>query len=280
MNANGNGNGKPRGNGSAHDSTPAPGGNGHGGNGTNGNGHADPRAEPGTAGTTAPGTHSDAPGAPEPSAIIPAAPNAPQNAADAGGGPAKPDPAGIVARDPVPVIFADGTKLLVPPPPPGETLPTNHRKMNGGKFRKGHKRGGRPRKDLDENLVMNMAVSGCTYTEIARATGVDPETIARRYASQIDMKRAEYAWQIRERQNFEAVINGNPTMLIWLGKNVLGQKDRTEVSAPGGGAAFVVNIANVNYDRFASEFASVAENAAGQHGPGGNGRGDALANGD
>jgi hypothetical protein len=225
----------------------------------NGNGHAGGNGHlPGPAGTpgNAPGNGSAASGGPGTPGNASAGGNVPQNASDASA---------------VPPLFSD-----VPKCPPGMKPP----KANpaGGRFRTGRKPG-RPRKPIDENVVLNMAAAGCTYPEIARACGVDPETIARRFADEIAKKRAEYAWTIRDRQNREAVMEGNPTMLIWLGKNVLGQKDRAELTGPNGGAAINVNILNVNYEEFARTFAQLANASAPGDEPGGNRGGDVVADG-
>jgi hypothetical protein len=36
------------------------------------------------------------------------------------------------------------------------------------------------------------------------------------------------------RKQFEAAMNGNTTILIWLGKQYLGQRDKREMSGPDG----------------------------------------------
>lgn len=44
------------------------------------------------------------------------------------------------------------------------------------------------------------------------------------------------------RMQFSAAERGNVTMLIWLGKQLLGQSDRQEISGPAGGAIEVEQI--------------------------------------
>lgn len=38
------------------------------------------------------------------------------------------------------------------------------------------------------------------------------------------------------RKQVEEALKGNPTMLVWLGKQMLGQVDKQEISGPNGGA--------------------------------------------
>lgn len=67
---------------------------------------------------------------------------------------------------------------------------------------------------------------GCTLNEIAHITGVSPDTLARRFADAIKKGRAQVAMSLRRKQIELALKgNGNATMLIWLGKQLLGQRD-------------------------------------------------------
>jgi hypothetical protein len=42
------------------------------------------------------------------------------------------------------------------------------------------------------------------------------------------------------RKQFELAMAGNPTMLVWLGKQYLGQHDKLGISAPDGGPVKLV----------------------------------------
>ena len=40
------------------------------------------------------------------------------------------------------------------------------------------------------------------------------------------------------RKQFETALAGNVTMMVWLGKQYLGQKDKTEITGENGGSLF------------------------------------------
>lgn len=48
------------------------------------------------------------------------------------------------------------------------------------------------------------------------------------------------------RRQFEAAEEGNPTMLVWLGKQYLGQRDHKDISGPNGGPIPTVDLTNVS----------------------------------
>lgn len=85
---------------------------------------------------------------------------------------------------------------------------------------------------IDENLVADMALSGCPNTEIAALLGCDEGTIRKRFSDLLVKKRAERCWILRKKQ-IELAEAGNPTMLIWLGKNILNQRDSQDVQHEG-----------------------------------------------
>lgn len=66
---------------------------------------------------------------------------------------------------------------------------------------------------------------------------VDESTLTRRYAQVIKKGREQGTMSLKRKQ-YELAMNGNPTMLIWLGKIMLGQRDykAIEISGPDGGA--------------------------------------------
>lgn len=74
----------------------------------------------------------------------------------------------------------------------------------------------------------------CTAEECAAALGCSEDTIDRRLKEEGEFGFAEYrkkhltAGKISlRRAQFKAALKGNPTMLIWLGKQYLDQTDRT-----------------------------------------------------
>jgi hypothetical protein len=85
----------------------------------------------------------------------------------------------------------------------------------------------RPFKKLDLGLVESLAEIHCTIPEIAHILGVSTDTLHRRAQKSIDRGKARGKESLRRLQ-WKAAQKGNATILIWLGKNVLGQRDRFE----------------------------------------------------
>jgi len=88
----------------------------------------------------------------------------------------------------------------------------------------------RPKIEIDEAIVKRLAMRFCPKTEIAAVVGVSIDTLDRRFADQIPLWREEGKADLRSKQ-WKAAAKGSNTMLIWLGKQYLGQKDQlaTEV---------------------------------------------------
>lgn len=83
---------------------------------------------------------------------------------------------------------------------------------------------GRPRIEVNEELIYSLARIFCTQEEISTITGVSVDTLHRNYADVIKKGNDNGRMSLRRKQ-FQSAIAGNTTMLIWLGKNLLGQKD-------------------------------------------------------
>jgi hypothetical protein len=92
---------------------------------------------------------------------------------------------------------------------------------------------GRPRKKVDIEQVQKLASLGCTTLEIAYVVGCSADTLDRRFAGELAKGRAEGKTTLRRRQ-WEAAMSGNTAMMIFLGKNMLGQADRADVTTAGG----------------------------------------------
>lgn len=85
----------------------------------------------------------------------------------------------------------------------------------------------RPKKVIDENLVEKLAKVGCSNESIAIQAGCSVDTLTRRYAELLRKSREGLKTQLRIWQ-LEAAKKGNVAMLIWLGKQMLGQTDKIE----------------------------------------------------
>jgi hypothetical protein len=83
----------------------------------------------------------------------------------------------------------------------------------------------RPKIDIDPEGVFKLAQLGCSTKEIASYFDVSDDTINRNYAAEMDKGRDELRIGLRKLQ-LKAANNGNIAMLIWLGKQLLGQQDK------------------------------------------------------
>jgi AraC-like DNA-binding protein len=87
----------------------------------------------------------------------------------------------------------------------------------------------RPRKSLklDEEQVQQLASLGHSDAIIAVLAGVSENTLLRRFGAYLKLGRAQLHQQIRTLQ-LQRARDGSDTMLIWLGKCVLGQREHIE----------------------------------------------------
>lgn len=94
----------------------------------------------------------------------------------------------------------------------------------------------RPRKEIDQGQFEKLCALQCTETEICDWFDVTDKTLnswCRRIYKQsfsevYAKKRGSGKISIRRAQWKLAVEKLNPTMLIWLGRNYLGQRDQPE----------------------------------------------------
>jgi hypothetical protein len=82
------------------------------------------------------------------------------------------------------------------------------------------------RKDIDAELIRKLAGIQCTHAEIAQVVGCSESHIDKKYGPQISDWREAGKASLRRKQ-WEKAMDGNITMLIWLGKQYLDQSDRT-----------------------------------------------------
>ena len=88
----------------------------------------------------------------------------------------------------------------------------------------GKKKVGRPRIEIDEELLFKLATIHCTMKEMVDILGVSEDTLKNNFSGIIDKGKAEGKTRLRRKQ-MEVALEGNPTMLIFLGKAMLGQSD-------------------------------------------------------
>ncbi len=88
----------------------------------------------------------------------------------------------------------------------------------------------RPKKyNIDTEEVFKLAKYGCSNVEIADFYGCDESLIRKSYSEYITKGRASGKTRLRQLQ-WDSAEAGNVTMQIFLGKNILGQKDRHETA--------------------------------------------------
>jgi len=83
---------------------------------------------------------------------------------------------------------------------------------------------------IDHKVVEAMAIVGATNCEIADFLGLSESVIRRRCADLLTKARADLKTRLRRAQ-ITAALGGNPAMLIWLGKQMLGQQERSVIDA-------------------------------------------------
>lgn len=112
--------------------------------------------------------------------------------------------------------------------------------------------GGRPRKEIDFTQLDKLIGIQCNEVECAAYFGMSVDILAERIKEEAGQSFPEYFKQkagsgkisLRRAQMRLALGDSkhppNPTMLIWLGKQHLGQKDKQEVEATGSGLVITV----------------------------------------
>lgn len=91
---------------------------------------------------------------------------------------------------------------------------------------------GRPPLEIDESLIEKLSQIHCTQQEIALVVGCSVDTLQRRFTEVMERGRAHGKASLRRAQ-WKLVEKGNASMAIWLGKNILGQKDKSEEEIRG-----------------------------------------------
>lgn len=94
---------------------------------------------------------------------------------------------------------------------------------------------GRPKANIDWEKVKKLLIAGCSGAEIAANFGLNQHTIYERCVTDNGMTFSDYSNQyykkgeslLREVQ-FDKALSGDNTMLVWLGKNRLKQKEKED----------------------------------------------------
>ena len=98
------------------------------------------------------------------------------------------------------------------------------------------KKKGRPLVDIDWDKVDSMCKIQCTGDEIASVLNIHYDTLHNACKREKGMNFSDYLPQKAlagkaslRRTQWKTATGGNPTMQIWLGKNMLGQTDKHEI---------------------------------------------------
>ena len=93
---------------------------------------------------------------------------------------------------------------------------------------------GRDKKIIPPRDVERLAQMGCKDSEIADWFGIDENTLRYNFSVELLKGKLHLNQSLRQAQ-IRLAFSGNATMLIWLGKNVLGQSEspiNNEANAP------------------------------------------------
>ncbi len=112
---------------------------------------------------------------------------------------------------------------------------------------------GRPLKEIDWKIVDHKLRAGCSGTTIAALFGIHADTLYERILKEFGLSFSAYSQQkrmegddcIKTTQYEEAVIEKNTTLLIWLGKVRLEQKEHPEVVSTPNDAKLDVLLSDV-----------------------------------
>lgn len=87
--------------------------------------------------------------------------------------------------------------------------------------------------NVDPTRVTELAANGMIQREIAVILKCSTDTIQRHFAKEYEDGRELCNSKLRSKQ-VELALAGNTTLLIWLGKQRLGQSEKVEHSGSGG----------------------------------------------
>lgn len=93
---------------------------------------------------------------------------------------------------------------------------------------------GRPKAIIDWNYVGKMLEAGASAVGIAATLGIEEDTLRKRCPSDNNCTFSEFSQQKKAKgdellrtKQFQVAMTGDRTMLIWLGKQRLGQMDKS-----------------------------------------------------
>src|ERR1700730_12305462 len=111
-----------------------------------------------------------------------------------------------------------------------KTEKRSHHKPRIGRPPK-RKKTGRPLKLVPEYEITRLMAEGFTADYVCTRLGISKDLLYRRFKHLLDRGRALRDGDLQARQ-FAVAMSGCPSMLIWLGKNFLNERDKVEQTGP------------------------------------------------
>jgi len=97
------------------------------------------------------------------------------------------------------------------------------------------KKSGRPRHKIDWKKVESLIIHGCSGVQIAATLAIHPETLYDRCLKEHKRTYSDYSHEFWQKGNaqlhakqYQMAMQGDKTLIIWLGKNRLKQTDKIE----------------------------------------------------
>ncbi len=102
-------------------------------------------------------------------------------------------------------------------------------------------KGGRPKKEINYKVLDGLCKIQCTGAECSSILNISYEVLDVKLLEEQGMGFQDY-WAIKSaggrqslrRKQFQLALKGDKTMLVWLGKQYLGQAEKHELSGAGG----------------------------------------------
>ena len=93
---------------------------------------------------------------------------------------------------------------------------------------------------IDWKMVEQYCIAGCSGMEIAAKIGIHHETLYKRCIRDKKMNFSEFSHKKKQKgdsllkvKQFDVAMSGDRQMLIWLGKNRMGQSDKMDTRISG-----------------------------------------------
>jgi hypothetical protein len=101
---------------------------------------------------------------------------------------------------------------------------------------------GRPEITIDWDEVESLVKAGCSGIEVSAQFGIHHDTLYDRCVKEKKMSWSDYSAKMKAKgdillhqKQFEVALEGDKTMLVWLGKQRLAQRDKFDYDHTTGG---------------------------------------------